>query len=248
MHYYKFNIGDYASHTRHLSLMEDLAYRRLLDLAYSSEKPLTKDVHAMSRLIGMRDYQSEIKDVLEEFFDEVEDGWIHGRVLQEIEYADGRVSKAKMAAKARWDKMKDAKAMLKQCSSDATSIKNDAPSTKNDATHYPLPITQDTDKNIVASKAANSCPHEEIISLYHEALPEMPRVQVWTEKRRKLLTARWKEDVKRQNTDYWKRLFTYVSKSDFLCGRTEKPFSCTLEWMLNATNFVKIIEGTYHHE
>ncbi|NDH69342.1 MAG: DUF1376 domain-containing protein, partial [Gammaproteobacteria bacterium] len=31
MHYYQFHIGDYKSHTHHLSLLEDLAYRRLLD-------------------------------------------------------------------------------------------------------------------------------------------------------------------------------------------------------------------------
>lgn len=28
MHYYNFHIGDYASHTRHLSPIEDIAYRR----------------------------------------------------------------------------------------------------------------------------------------------------------------------------------------------------------------------------
>jgi len=41
MHYFNFNIGDYASHTRHLSLMEDLAYRRLIDAYYLAEKPFT---------------------------------------------------------------------------------------------------------------------------------------------------------------------------------------------------------------
>ena len=138
MHYYKFNIGDYASHTRHLSLMEDLAYRRLLDVAYTSEKPLSKDTHALSRLIGMREYQSEIEDVLKEFFEEVEEGWIHGRVLKEIEEASGRSDKAKVAAKARWESKRNADAMQVQCSSDATSIENNASSIKNDATHYPL--------------------------------------------------------------------------------------------------------------
>lgn len=146
MYYYKFNIGDYASHTRHLSLMEDLAYRRLLDAAYSSEKPLTKDVHALSRLIGMRDYQSEINDVLLEFFDEVEEGWIHGRVLQEMEESCGRSDKAKVAAKARWERQKNAKAMLTHCSSDATSIEIDAKLQNSDATHNTLHTTQDTDK------------------------------------------------------------------------------------------------------
>ena len=39
MHFYSFNIGDYASHTRHLTPMEDLAYRRLLDIYYLHEQP-----------------------------------------------------------------------------------------------------------------------------------------------------------------------------------------------------------------
>lgn len=151
MHYYKFNIGDYASHTRHLSLMEDLAYRRLLDIAYTSEKPLTKDAHALSRLIGMREYQSEVEDILCEFFEEVEEGWIHGRVLKEIDEASGRSDKAKVAAKARWECKRNADAMQMQCLNDATSINNNASSIENDATQDQLhttqdqlPITQDT--------------------------------------------------------------------------------------------------------
>ena len=35
MHFYQFNIGDYASHTRHLNPIEDIAYRRLLDIYYA---------------------------------------------------------------------------------------------------------------------------------------------------------------------------------------------------------------------
>lgn len=146
MHYYKFNIGDYASHTRHLSPLEDIAYRRLLDIAYTTEQPLINDIHALSRLVNMREYQQEIKDVLQEFFTSVDEGWVHGRVLREMEEAGGRKSKAKEAATIRWERQKHAQLMLTQCLSDAPSINNNAPSTKNDATHYPLPITQDTDK------------------------------------------------------------------------------------------------------
>lgn len=144
MHYYKFNIGDYASHTRHLSLMEDLAYRRLLDAAYTSEKPLTKDTHVLARLIGMRDQQPEVEDVLKEFFEEVEEGWIHGRVLKEIDEASGRTGKAKEAANARWERKRNADAMRMQCKTDATSNKENASSIEIDATHNPLPNTHNT--------------------------------------------------------------------------------------------------------
>lgn len=134
---------------------------------------------------------------------------------------------------------------------------------KHRALHKPITVTQcnvtvtppeqiqnrtDTNKKaIVASDAGRpSCPHKEIIKLYHQHLPTMPVIRVWTEGRKKKLMARWREDEKRQGIDFWDRFFKYVAKSDFLCGRTEKPFNCDFEWMLNAANFVKIIEGKYH--
>jgi hypothetical protein len=39
MHFYQFHIGDYKSHTHHLSLIEDLAFR-LLDHYYLHEAPI----------------------------------------------------------------------------------------------------------------------------------------------------------------------------------------------------------------
>jgi uncharacterized protein YdaU (DUF1376 family) len=42
VNFYSFHIGDYAAHTRHLTPIEDIAYRRMLDLYYTSEKPLPR--------------------------------------------------------------------------------------------------------------------------------------------------------------------------------------------------------------
>ena len=68
MHYYQFNIGDYKSHTEHLSEMEDLAYRRLLDFYYLHEKPIENDINKISRQIRMRTHCDCIANVLREFF------------------------------------------------------------------------------------------------------------------------------------------------------------------------------------
>ena len=82
MHYYQFHIGDYASHTRHLSLMEDLAYRRLLDFYYLHEQPIhQRDV---ARQIGMRDHEQDVLTVLNEFFVSSEDGFVSPRADKEI--------------------------------------------------------------------------------------------------------------------------------------------------------------------
>lgn len=48
MIWYKFHIGDYLTHTVHLSDAEDLAYRRLLDLYYMSEKMIPLDTEAVA--------------------------------------------------------------------------------------------------------------------------------------------------------------------------------------------------------
>lgn len=90
------------------------------------------------------------------------------------------------------------------------------------------------------------CPHQKIIDLYHTHLPELRRVREWTKVREQHLQSRWREKPERQSLEWWERFFKYIAKSEFLMGRTEKPFSCDLEWIVRPTNFVKIVEGKYH--
>jgi hypothetical protein len=82
MHFYKFHIGDYMSHTRHLSHFEDLAYRRLLDFYFLHEQPIKH--RDAARHIGMRDYEEDVLTVLNEFFLSTEDGFINVRADKEI--------------------------------------------------------------------------------------------------------------------------------------------------------------------
>lgn len=69
MHFYEFNIGDYAKKTQHLTNEEDLCYRRLLDIYYDSEKPLeTTGLATLSR--RLRVSEESLTNVLDEFFPE----------------------------------------------------------------------------------------------------------------------------------------------------------------------------------
>ena len=95
MHYYQFNIGNYASHTRYLTPMQDLIYRRLLDLYYLHEKPIPKEDTASC--IGLNDCSTDVQRVLNEFFTPTENGWINKRADEQI--ADYR-SKQKSASLA----------------------------------------------------------------------------------------------------------------------------------------------------
>jgi uncharacterized protein YdaU (DUF1376 family) len=120
MHYYQFNIGDYKSHTEHLSEMEDLAYRRLLDWYYLHESPIPLDIDEVSRQIRMRSHTESIAVVLREFFEQTKKGWVSHRANVEIAKAGEKSTKAKASAKARWNKEKDANALPAQSDSNAT--------------------------------------------------------------------------------------------------------------------------------
>lgn len=135
MHYYQFNIGDYQSHTSHLSDMEDLAYRRLLDWYYLHELPIPLEVTEVSRQIRMRTHSDCIASVLQEYFERTIDGWVHHRANKEIAKTGEKSEKASASAKIRWNK-KDANALRTQSDSNATQ----------DTVH----ITQNTEHNSVS--------------------------------------------------------------------------------------------------
>jgi uncharacterized protein YdaU (DUF1376 family) len=81
MNYYPFHIGDYISHTSHLSDAEDLAYRRMIDLYYQTEEPF-KDVAWVARRI--KSTSEIVKLLLEEFFEFDSDAWRSKRADEEI--------------------------------------------------------------------------------------------------------------------------------------------------------------------
>jgi uncharacterized protein YdaU (DUF1376 family) len=104
MHFYQFHIGDYKSHTSHLTPMEDLAYRRLLDFYYLHEKPLTSDIAKLARLLMLNEYQVELMTVLDEFFVVVAEGFINPRADKEIEQYQSFSEAGKRGAAKRWSK------------------------------------------------------------------------------------------------------------------------------------------------
>jgi len=120
MHYYQFNIGDYQSHTAHLSDIEDLAYRRLLDWYYLHESPIPNDIPEIARQIRMRSHTECITTVLNEFFELTKKGWSSARANREIAKTGEKSAKASASAKARWNKPSDANALPTQSDSNAT--------------------------------------------------------------------------------------------------------------------------------
>lgn len=98
-------------------------------------------------------------------------------------------------------------------------------------------------------KTERKIPFQEIISLYEEILPELPKVAKLTEKRKGYIRQRWQQDM--PNLKNWETFFKFVKKSKFLTGKVvgqngRPPFRADLEWLCNPTNFTKIAEEKYH--
>jgi uncharacterized protein YdaU (DUF1376 family) len=94
MHYYQFNIGDYNKHTMHLSPIEDITYRRLLDMYYDTEAPIPTDIPWVSRRLRIE--SGIVKSILNEFFEYTENGYINSRADAEIAQYHGFLEKQKL--------------------------------------------------------------------------------------------------------------------------------------------------------
>jgi uncharacterized protein YdaU (DUF1376 family) len=93
MHHYPFHVGDYLLKTVHLDPMEDLCYRRLLDIYYSSECPIPLETESVARRLRLS--TEVVLKVLREFFREEKDGWHKGRCDREIVDYKARANRAR---------------------------------------------------------------------------------------------------------------------------------------------------------
>jgi len=120
-------IGDYMRDTGHLTLVEDGAYRRLLDYYYSSGKPLTSCKNQLRRIC--RAFEDEekiaIDTVLKQFFT-LKDGEYHNkRADNELKKHDDLSKKNSENAAKRWDRERNATALRTHkrppCQTDAST-------------------------------------------------------------------------------------------------------------------------------
>jgi len=253
MHYYQFHIGDYKSHTHHLSLLEDLAYRRLLDFYFLHENPIKhRDI---ARQIGMREHEEDVMTVLNEFFISTADGFVNPRADKEIkQYKEFSVAGKRGAAK-RWGTPPNG---------EATSPPNATPIATNN--HKPITINQEPDISICPPSGElddpkiPKCEHQSVIDMYHKYLPTLRKVEVWNSARQGYLRQRWREvalelskekDIVADDILTWfGDFFQHIGTSKFLTGKVNskdgRAFTADLEWILKPSNFAKIVEGKYH--
>lgn len=102
------------------------------------------------------------------------------------------------------------------------------------------------------------CPYQAIADAYHEALPQLPRLAVLSEGRKRTLQARWREVCAEDGiTDadaglrVFRDFFRHVATSPFLMGqgnpdRDGRVWRADFDWLMAPRNFVRVVEGRYH--
>jgi uncharacterized protein YdaU (DUF1376 family) len=270
VNYYKRHIGDYAAKTRHLSLLEHGVYTILMDVYYSSEKPLPLELRDVQRLVGARseDERQAVVVVLEEFFDKTDAGWNQGRCDEEIAHKQAKGIANQEIGKLGGRPKEITDSVIPECETlleESETVSGDQTSEKPNGTqansHKPVAIRRESAPG--KPDAIPPCPHLELIDLFGKHLPTMPqpKPELWNGKSAEWMRARWRwvltakyRSGKRYATNeaeamaWFDRFFAYVAGSDFLTGRNGKWGNCDLSWLMKAENFAKVIQGNYENK
>ncbi len=280
MHFYQFHIGDYKSHTHHLSLIEDLAFRRLLDHYYLHEHPISQ--RDIARQIGMREHEQEVLTVLNEFFISTDNGFINPRADSQI-----KTFREHQAVSA-WGAFCRDNPKIKEFAEKDVYIQHFTKGTHNeyvstlrvhhvhtmgtssthDATNNQEPITNNhkpiKDKEAIASLSGSTfppCPHQELLKLWAKHLPHLTQPRSWEGQRQTSMRQRWVQAGKPSsyspdgyNTvdkgiEWWDSFFRYIAHETKLSTgfvMNDRTWLPDLEWVVNAANFQKIIDGKYN--
>lgn len=229
MNFYKRHLGDYAKHAGHLSMLEHGAYTLLLDRYYTTEQPIPSraDAYRVCRARN-KDEREAVDAVLAEFFSETECGaFENGRAEEEVAKASHQRAVNQEIGK-RGGRPRKTESVIE---SETESVPCRNPSQ-----------TPDSSSNTEGAKAPSRrrgdlppCPHDDFVERYHLSLPELPRVKLMTDGRRKAMRAFWawvltstKSDGQPRANDADQALtwignyFDRAKANDFLMGRTRR--------------------------
>jgi uncharacterized protein YdaU (DUF1376 family) len=244
MNYYPFNIGDYAAHTRGLSLIEDLAYRRIIDAYYQAEGPLTGDI---ARLIGMRDHPEAVAYVLATYLTETETGWVSKRCDEVIAEYHAKAETARSNGKKGGRPKKETQ---REPSGFGNETKRVSVETRSQPDSNPMatgskanqePITNKDQERMSPDKPTTHDARlaevtDEAMTAYNATLAEplsLPKAMpVGIDKkrgyvRRSLKTirevCRAAYGSERISPEFWADYFAALAADDFIAGRTGRP-------------------------
>ena len=250
-------VADYLSATSRLTTEQHGAYLLLL-MDYWKNGPPPDNDGVLAQITRLSPSAwSNARTMLEAFFQVQSGQWSHHRVDEELAKANHNKEvnrrRGVAGAAAKYGK-KDAPTMLEASLGDSTSP---SPS--------PSPISSSSSsikegKPSLSTAKLMACPQEEILKLWAKHLPHLAQPRSWEGTRRANTKQRWNQASRpsayspegysneADGIRWWNSFFAYIARDTSLsngfetAGRTWRP---DLEWVMNATNFQKIIDGKY---
>ena len=254
MHYYKFNIADYRKDTGHLSTIEHGIFRQLIDWYYLDEQPIPEETQVVIRRLRLgSDEVKFLQNVLSDFFVLSKTGYKHKRIEVEIKDYHEQVEKNKNNGKLG-GRPKKTQSVIDGFPDQSQNNPNQEPLTTNHK-----PVHKDT-KVSLSAEGLPTCPHKDILLLYKKHLPHLTQPRVWEGNRQVVLKSRWIQAAKPSNYSpegyktkedglrWWDSFFGYIANDSSLANgfkTKDRTWLPDLEWITNATNFAKIIDGKY---
>ena len=98
----------------------------------------------------------------------------------------------------------------------------------------------ESDEGVPLSKSENSvC--KQIVELYNGTCTSLPKVTTISSARERVIKTRLKEFSVKQ----FQTLFKQAQASKFLTGKNKNNWRANFDWLMNATNFAKVLDGNY---
>jgi uncharacterized protein YdaU (DUF1376 family) len=252
MHYYKRNLGDYAKKTGRLTMLQHGAYTLLIDACYDREVFPTLEQAIDWTWASTEAEIDSVKFVLSRFFKLSSDGqYVQDRILEELLQYHKNADTNKRIAIERETKRKDK-------STNREQTVDEPPPNQEPLTTNQEPLLKESKDSL--SAGLPTCPHQEILNLYKKHLPQLAQPRVWDGVRQSNLRQRWLQaakpsvfspngyDNQADGMAWWDSFFNYIANDTKLANGFEtkdRTWLPDLVWIVNATNFAKIIDGKY---
>ena len=82
----------------------------------------------------------------------------------------------------------------------------------------------------------------DVVNLYHDICKSYPRVRSISDNRRKAINAR----LRTHSMDEVREVFEKAERSSFLKGSNKRNWSANFDWLMNDTNFCKVLDGNFN--
>lgn len=235
--YFAFYPADFMNGVRGLTPQEVGVYTMILCRIYEESGPVEYHVRRLATYCGMR--EAAFTSVVEKLVDLDKLQLVDGKLFNRR--AEGEIAKRanglKVASKAG------------KASAEKRQQNQRASSTTVEQTFNHTDTDTDTDiKDKTSIEVLVIPPAIDEVSEAVSAFNEMASRSGWPEVKRmskprfSALKARLKDSG---GIEGWRDVLTRAASSDFLCGRSAKPFLASFDFLTQSSSFTKLMEGNY---